>query len=63
MRAKIEERKTLVVVTHNIPSARTLGDELALLDGGRLVARGTAADLERSDNPIAREFMHSQGGG
>ncbi len=61
--AKVDEGKTLVVVTHNIPSARTLGDELALLDRGRLVVRGTAADLERSDNPLAREFMQAQGGG
>ncbi len=61
--AKLEGGKTLVVVTHNIPSARTLGDELALLDGGRLVVRGAPADLERSDNPVARQFMQSQGGG
>lgn len=54
---------TLVVVTHNIPSARAIGDELALLDGGHLVARGTAGDLERSDVPIVREFMRAEGGG
>jgi phospholipid/cholesterol/gamma-HCH transport system ATP-binding protein len=63
LRAKAEEGKTLVVVTHNMSSARRLGDELALLDHGRLVVCGTASDLERSDNPIAREFMQSQGGG
>jgi phospholipid/cholesterol/gamma-HCH transport system ATP-binding protein len=63
LRAKLDEGKTLVVVTHNIPSARTLGDELALLDRGRLVTRGTAADLDRSDNTLVRGFMHSQGGG
>jgi phospholipid/cholesterol/gamma-HCH transport system ATP-binding protein len=63
LRAKLDEGKTLVVVTHNIPSARTLGDELALLDCGRLVVRGTAADLDRSDNTLVRGFMHSQGGG
>ncbi|MGE5360652.1 MAG: ABC transporter ATP-binding protein [Bacteroidales bacterium] len=63
LRAKTEEGKTLVVVTHNIPSARTIGDELAVLDRGRLVARGTARDLERSDNEMVREFMRAQGGG
>ena len=61
--AKRDQGKTLVVVTHNIPSARTLGDELALLEGGRLVARGTAADLDRSDNALVRRFMQAQGGG
>jgi ABC-type transporter Mla maintaining outer membrane lipid asymmetry ATPase subunit MlaF len=36
---------------------------MALLDRGRLVVRGTAADLDRSDNALVREFMQSQGGG
>ncbi|HSK11391.1 MAG TPA: ATP-binding cassette domain-containing protein [Vicinamibacterales bacterium] len=54
---------TLVVVTHNIPSARLLGDELAVLDQGRIVARGTAAELERSGNTLARAFMGAGGGG
>ena len=63
LRAKVDEGKTLVVVTHNIPSARTLGDELALLDGGRLVVRGTPAEMAQSDNALARQFMQSQGGG
>ena len=30
---------TLVVVTHNIPSARHIGDELAMLHEGRVIAR------------------------
>jgi phospholipid/cholesterol/gamma-HCH transport system ATP-binding protein len=54
---------TLVVVTHDIPSARAIGDELALLDGGRLVARGTAEELERSQVDVARRFMRSERGG
>jgi phospholipid/cholesterol/gamma-HCH transport system ATP-binding protein len=54
---KAKSDVTLVVVTHNIPSARAIGDELALLDGGRLVARGTAADLEASQVDIVRAFM------
>ena len=40
---------TLVVVTHNIPSARHVGDELAMLHEGRVIARGTADELDRSD--------------
>ncbi len=63
IRAKHDEGKTLVVVTHNIPSARAIGDELAVLDGGTLVARGRADELARSDHPMVREFMTSQGGG
>ena len=54
---------TLVVVTHNIPSARHVGDELAMLHEGRVIARGTASDLDRSDNALVRAFMRSEGSG
>jgi len=54
---------TLIVVTHNIPSARTLGDELMLLHEGRIAARGTTAELERSSDPLVRAFMRSKGSG
>jgi phospholipid/cholesterol/gamma-HCH transport system ATP-binding protein len=54
---------TLLVVTHNIPSARALGDELAILHDGRIVARGTAGELDRSPHPIVQAFMRSTGGG
>jgi phospholipid/cholesterol/gamma-HCH transport system ATP-binding protein len=56
-------RVTLVVVTHNIPSARRLGDELAMLHEGRIIARGPAAELDRSDDPLVRAFMTSQHAG
>jgi ABC-type transporter Mla maintaining outer membrane lipid asymmetry ATPase subunit MlaF len=52
-----------VVVTHNIPSARAIGDELLFLHEGRVLARGTAAALERSEHAMVREFMGSIGSG
>jgi phospholipid/cholesterol/gamma-HCH transport system ATP-binding protein len=54
---------TLLVVTHNIPSARAIGDELALLHEGRIIARGTAAELDQSDHALVRAFMGSKGTG
>jgi phospholipid/cholesterol/gamma-HCH transport system ATP-binding protein len=54
---------TLVVVTHNIPSARHVGDELAMLHEGKVIARGTAAEMDRSDNELVRAFMRSEGAG
>lgn len=54
---------TLVMVTHNIPSARHVADELAMLHEGRLIARGTADELDRSDNALVRAFMRSEGAG
>ena len=54
---------TLVVVTHNIPSARHVGDELAMLHEGKLIARGTAEQLEQSEHELVRTFMRSEGSG
>jgi len=54
---------TIVVVTHNIPSARAIGDELAMLHDGRIIQRGTVEDLDRSDDPLVQAFMRSEGGG
>ena len=54
---------TLIVVTHNIPSARRLGDELAMLHDGRIIARGPAAELDRSSDPLVRAFLTSHHAG
>jgi phospholipid/cholesterol/gamma-HCH transport system ATP-binding protein len=54
---------TLVVVTHNIPSARVLGDTFGMLHEGRLLAHGTLEELDASAEPLVQAFMRSQGGG
>ena len=54
---------TLVVVTHNIPSARVIGDDFAVLHQGRLLVHGTQQALDASADPLVQAFMHSQGGG
>lgn len=54
---------TLLVVTHNIPSARALGDELVFLDGGKVLTRGSPKSLECSEHTLVREFMRSEGAG
>jgi len=54
---------SLVVVTHNIPSARRIGDTLLFLHQGQVLARGTAAELERSEHEIVRHFLTSESGG
>jgi len=54
---------TIVVVTHNIPSARAIGDELAMLHEGRIIQQGTVDDLDRSEDPLVQAFMRSEGGG
>jgi phospholipid/cholesterol/gamma-HCH transport system ATP-binding protein len=54
---------TLLVVTHNIPSARAIGDELIFLHEGRIIAQGAPAVLAASAIPLVRQFMLSEGSG
>jgi phospholipid/cholesterol/gamma-HCH transport system ATP-binding protein len=54
---------TLIVVTHNIPSARVIGDDFAVLHDGRMLAHGTLQELDASSDPLVQAFMRSQGGG
>jgi len=54
---------TLIVVTHNMVSARRLGDQLLMLHEGRVVARGTPQELDQDSNELVRAFMTSQHAG
>ncbi|MEO7135907.1 MAG: ATP-binding cassette domain-containing protein [Vicinamibacterales bacterium] len=56
-------RTTLIVVTHNMPSARAIGDELIFLHEGRIIARDAPAALAASDIPLVRDFMSSESSG
>ena len=44
MDLKSSNKTTMVVVTHNIPSARRIGDELIVLHEGHIIAQGTALE-------------------
>jgi phospholipid/cholesterol/gamma-HCH transport system ATP-binding protein len=54
---------TLLVVTHHIQSARTIGEEFTFLHEGRILARGAPDALAASDIPLVRQFMSAEGGG
>ena len=54
---------TAVTITHDLDSARVIGDEIAMLNGGVIVWRGPAADLDRTDNPYVRQFVRGDAEG
>ncbi len=58
-----DHQTTLIVVTHNIPSARKVARRLMVLDDGRIVAEGTADELDQSELPLVRAFMSAKGSG
>jgi phospholipid/cholesterol/gamma-HCH transport system ATP-binding protein len=57
LKQKVEHRTALVIVTHDVRGARRVGDRIAVLDQGRLIADGTAAEVEHSENEVARELV------
>jgi phospholipid/cholesterol/gamma-HCH transport system ATP-binding protein len=48
---------TYIVVTHNIASARQIGEYIALLWRGRIVEAGDAERMFSSENPFVHQFL------
>ncbi|HME59234.1 MAG TPA: ABC transporter ATP-binding protein [Terracidiphilus sp.] len=52
-----ERRMASIVVTHDMHSARTIANRLALLDQGNVVIEGTFEDLQQSDIGFVENFL------
>jgi phospholipid/cholesterol/gamma-HCH transport system ATP-binding protein len=52
-----ERQMASIVVTHDLHSARTIANRLALLDQGNVVIEGEFEDLQESDIEFVREFL------
>jgi len=48
---------TGVVVTHDMRSAYTVGDRIAMLYEGRIRQVGTVAEVQETDDPVVRQFI------
>jgi len=53
-------RKTIVIVTHDMDEALTLGDRLAVVEAGRLAACETPERITRSREPAVRALFHGR---
>ena len=51
---------TGVVVTHDLRSAFTVGDRIAMLYQGRIRQTGTVAEMQASDDPVVRQFLEGR---
>lgn len=54
---------TAVSITHDMTSARKIGDEIAMLHRGHIVWRGPAAEVDRSGNPYVDQFVNGRADG
>ena len=52
-----EHHMASVVVTHDLHSAKTIADRLALLNQGSVVIEGSFEELQKSDIEFVREFL------
>ena len=48
---------TTVSITHDLASARKIGDDVAMLHAGRIVWSGPVAELDRSGNAYVEQFI------
>jgi osmoprotectant transport system ATP-binding protein len=56
-------QQTVLLVTHDLAEAAFLGDEIALMNEGRIIQRGSIADLRsKPANKFVREFISAQRG-
>lgn len=51
---------TAIAITHDMISARRIGDRAAMLFKGRIVWQGAAADLMNSGNDMVDQFTHGR---
>ncbi len=52
-----EHALTSIVVTHDLHSARTIADRVALLDKGKVTMEGSYQELSESNDDFVREFF------
>ena len=52
-----ERQMASIVVTHDLHSARTIANRLALLNEGNVVIEGTFEELQQSDIGFVKEFL------
>jgi phospholipid/cholesterol/gamma-HCH transport system ATP-binding protein len=52
-----EHHMASIVVTHDLHSAKTIADRLALLNEGNVVIEGNFEELQQSDDEFVKEFL------
>jgi len=57
LKLQAEHHMASVVVTHDLYSAKTIANRLALLNEGNVVIEGTFEELQKSDDAFVREFL------
>ncbi|HIJ37996.1 MAG TPA: ATP-binding cassette domain-containing protein, partial [Rhodospirillaceae bacterium] len=54
---------TAVSITHDMHSARKIGDRMGMLYHGQMIWVGNTAEIDRTDNPYVQQFIHGRADG
>ena len=54
---------TAVTITHDMTSARKIGDRIAMLYDGRIIWAGSTDAIDHTDNPYIQQFIHGRADG
>jgi len=54
---------TAVVVTHDMKSAYTVGNRIAMMYQGKIIAEGSVKEIQNSTNPFVHQFIHGLSSG
>ncbi len=54
---------TAVSITHDMVSARKIGDRIAMIHKGQIIWHGPAAEIDRSGNPFVEQFINGRAEG
>jgi phospholipid/cholesterol/gamma-HCH transport system ATP-binding protein len=60
VRTREHLKVTGVVVTHDMRSAYTVGDRVAMLYEGRIRQVGTVAEIQETEDPVVRQFIEGR---
>jgi len=51
---------TSVVVTHDMKSALTVGDHIAMISNGKVIFSDTAAEFQKTENHLVQQFINGR---
>jgi len=54
---------TCLVISHNLSSARMIGDKVCMLHRGKIIAEGTLQQLDQMDDPALQQFLQGRAHG
>ena len=57
---KQNRQTTLLIIANRISAVRSISDQIAVLDGGRLLACGPITEVEHCENSLVKQFISQE---